>query len=1252
MKKRLFYLLLLSILSNVQITSAQCDADTTIFYLPQNEFNTGNSWYYDAPSTEDLWTGGINFYNMYDPCVAKNNTLIISEVNQGAGARGAYIELTNIGDQAVDLSQYRLISQRNQYPNVKVNRMSHVNLTDTLAPGASYVIMAAQYYQNTAKTVMNRKDSLPVHNKLLEAIADIKVPNDKSANAHPNVVGRTYDVFDGIWRYNLTLAKVIGDSSEVIVDAFNLSYNETGVATIAGLPSASSTNTIVRKQFTDGRTYGNTNFNISAGAEAAEASEWIIIPRFRPGTSHLPSTIGSHNPNSTYSLSAKEGTDAIVNETTAVINLPASVYRGDSILSFLNIGEDMSWNYKTNGVTEEDKSNLVHTGDTITFYHCGVDVTTKSYRIETLAKTGKTAIALSLKRPSDLARMYYETQGLEVDTIYGSRIYHDYPVDTLMKYIELPDSASVQILWANQDDPRPTFVEGDKLHITSQDGSATHDYYIALVPYENNLLSHDARLSCITWPDYPTDEIDLYLWTTGDTIPGFNKDANSYIINLPAGTQRIPALQAVTNNPRAAISTVNASNIYGSEMAQTTTFTVKAEDDTTLISYKVRFIVEMEEVDYEGQPFFSEFSNNTGSSLNLEICNPSNVLLDLSDYVVAVGRGNKKTLPLLLAWQTKAFDRNCHLYRPGYVYDSLNMSINQQYWFDPNGDANVDAYVEPGGVFTIATTKVSGGDPWGYVNKETGKWEDWGQNGISEGPNVTLHGGNGALGWEYNKYAGSPYDLIGRSSGNASKENTFFLLRIVNDSVKYGTKGAGDFNDYEIIDVVGKVEAAKTVGWLEPATGATFYPIWSKGVLMRKPSIYNGNPISLSSFGYGVIETPDNYDATSPVLGDTAAYEWTYQTDVAQQNYDLGRHHFNPVTIYKSTVKSETYSVSLGLSMAEDIYGIATNTSAIDFLANIIKMHEGQELELSTDDGSLIFDFDLLQEGYKLKVTSADKVNKSTYVLHVGELSSDVTLTSSIYTIEGSAVNLTDMNTTIKEMVANLSVQEKSQLYVVDQEDALLALRAYDLRSATYYDAIVNGSVSVKVVAQNGAEKLYNVKLPNDASAAYATSKKYKIDQENKLINGVLSGINVEVLLGNLTPNEGATMYVVNKWEQKKVFGIILFNDVIKVVSADGTNTVYYGVTLDTEIEPELVLPITQVEVLEGTKVYPNPTSGIVYFTDAFANIKVYTITGEEILSDNTEGTSIDISALSSGIYIIKAIDADDKTLTVKITKQ
>ena len=1250
MKKSLLLLTIIWLALANHMASAQCDADTSIFYLPQNEFNGNTSWYFTHPDEAFQWSGGLNFYDMYDPCVSKNNTLIISEVNQGAGNQGAFIELTNVGDEAIDLSQYRLISQRNSYPSVKVQRMSHFVLEGTLAAGECYVIMAAYYANNATKMVMDWSDSVAYHNVKLEAIADFKTPSNTAVNAYPNVVGRTYDVFDDTWRQNLILSKIVSDTIEVAVDVFNISHGESN-ATIAGVPNAPSTNTIVRKQFIDGRTYGNTDFKISAGSEAAEASEWIVLPRFRSGTSHLPTTIGSHNTTSVFGISAKEGTATVIDEINGIIHLPATAYKGDSVLSYLNVNADMAWEYQTNGVLEDNVSNLIHTGDTITFYHCGVDVTIKSYRIEALPLTGKSAIALCMNRKNDLARMYYETIGLEVDTIYGNRIHHDYPVDTLLAYIEIADSATAEIVWANGDEPRPTLVEGDKLRVTSKDGATTHDYYIALVPYANNILSHDARLNTITWPDYPVDDFDPYLWNTGDTIPGFNKDAFSYIIVLPSGTQAIPALQAVTNNGRASFTSVPATNLYGSEEAQTTTFTITAEDDTTIQTYAIRFIVETDDWTYEGQPFFSEISYNTGSSINLEICNPSNVLLDLSDYVVAVGRGNKKTLPTLLAWQTKAFDRNVHIYRPGYSYDSLTMVTNQQYWFDPNGDANVDAFVEPGGVFTIASTRANG-STWGYVDVNTRLWASGSENGIIDGPNVILHGTSSTKGWEYNKYGGSPYDLIGRTTGTSYKSNTFFLLRILNDSVKDGTISAAKPLDYEIIDVVGKIEPGQTCGWLNPVTGEPFYPNSNTGVLIRQPKIYQGNPVSTGSFGYAGIETPGDYDATNPVLGDSAAFEWTYQTGTGMANYDMGRHTLAPVTVYKSSVKSEKYSVSLGLSMEETIFGVSENTTAADFLANIIKMHDGQTLQLATTDGSLIFDFDVIQEGNLLKVTSADGVNESSYTIHVGELSSDVSLTSDEYTVSENGVAITDINTTINDFIANVSVSATSQLYIVNGGGNFAALKSYDFRDSVYTDAIVSGDLKVKVVAQTGAEKLYSIDLPGDASSAYLTSNTYKVDQSNKHINGVVNGINANTLLNNLTPCDGATLTLVNKWEQKKTFGIVLYNDVIKVVSADQSTTVYYGITLNTEVEPEIILSTPQVAENAVAVVYPNPTTGLLNLSTACLNVVVYDITGKAVKTFDKKVTSINISELNSGIYILSATKADGLPFTVKITKQ
>ena len=1256
MKKNLL-LLLVYLMGSLFHVMAQdvCQADTTIFYLPQNEFNTGRAWYFKPTQDQEQWAGGLDFYDMYDPCVAQNNTVVITEANIADGNYGTYLELTNLGDQAVDLSDYRLIGQRNDatYPALKITRMSHLDLSGTLEPGQSYLIMGFYKYKNSVKGVMDRADSLTHHNKQLAQMATIKYSINTISGQYPFLVGRGYDILGADWNYNFSLAKVIGDTAEVIVDVFDQLYAESGAATIAGHQRAARNFTVVRKHFKNGRTYGSTDFKISAGSEAAGASEWMLTPRFRGSTSHLPTTIGSHNTNSTYGISAIDGSDVTIDEAEAIIYLPWGTYKGDSIMTYIKANADMAWEYKANTVLEELVSNLAHTGDTITFYHCGADVTIKSYHIEVLEPIQHVAKAFTLRRKSDLSQMFYQTQGLAVDTIYGSRLTYDYPVDSLLAYIESVDTSLFKIIFKDADSPRPTLKSGDILRATAKNG-ATHDYYIALIPYDQDILSHDARLGAISWPDYPKDDIDPYLWTTGDTIPGFNKDGMSYIITLPFGTQQVPALQAVTYNPRASVNSIPATNLFGSTEDKTTTFVVTAEDDSTVVEYSVLFVVETENWEFAAEPFFSEYTGNNSFSSMIEICNPGNVALDLSDYVVVHGKYSKKTLPTVFAWDTDGFFDNGKVYRPGYTYDSLTMVSNLKYWFDPNGDSDVDSYVEPGGVFTIGATGAKGSSSYGYYDPNTGQWQDWAQNGIIEGPNVILHGYSNSKGWSWNKHAAGAYGLLGRiiySSGKwTSQCNTFWLLKIVNDSIKEGTKGISEVADFEVIDIIGKAENGETFGWINPVTGRPL-SLTPKGGYIRKPNIYSGNTISMGSFGYAGIETQGSYDSANPIFGDSAAFEWNIFENNAY-NYDMGRHTLNPITIYKSTVSSSVYDVTLGISMTEEINGVAENTTGALLLSQIIKAHQDQTVQLSTADGALMFEFDVVQEGDILTVTSADGANQSAYTLHLGALSNDVSIASTAYEVSETSVALNHTDISLKEMVEHITVNEKATYYIVDNSDALVPFTKFNFRDSSYYNTQVSGNMFVKVVAQTGISKLYSIELPVSNSDAYLTSNLYQIDNQNKQINGVANGTNVKTLLENTIPCKGATANILNKWAQLKTFGLVLFNDVVEVVSADKSKTVYYGITLNSEVEPEKVLALSEKELKPNAIAYPNPTKGEVFFTTTFCNLVVYDVTGKPVKHVTQRNNKIDISGLDKGLYILSVTGDDEIPFTVKLTKQ
>lgn len=82
-------------------------------------------------------------------------------------------------------------------------------------------------------------------------------------------------------------------------------------------------------------------------------------------------------------------------------------------------------------------------------------------------------------------------------------------------------------------------------------------------------------------------------------------------------------------------------------------------------------------------------------------------------------------------------------------------------------------------------------------------------------------------------------------------------------------------------------------------------------------------------------------------------------------------------------------------------------------------------------------------------------------------------------------------------------------------------------------------------------------------------------------------------------------------------------------------------------------LSINDVQLLEGeVKIYPNPTIGIINI-QTNANVKsisIYTLLGKEIL--RTTAIKIDVSHLSSGMYILKIISEKGMETTKRFIKQ
>ena len=86
-------------------------------------------------------------------------------------------------------------------------------------------------------------------------------------------------------------------------------------------------------------------------------------------------------------------------------------------------------------------------------------------------------------------------------------------------------------------------------------------------------------------------------------------------------------------------------------------------------------------------------------------------------------------------------------------------------------------------------------------------------------------------------------------------------------------------------------------------------------------------------------------------------------------------------------------------------------------------------------------------------------------------------------------------------------------------------------------------------------------------------------------------------------------------------------------VEVDGETATSEAFTVTTET------PFSASKSSDVIRVYPNPTSGELSFrslssTDTYV-YKIYSLLGQEILSDVLKGTTIDVSTLAEGQYIL-----------------
>jgi hypothetical protein len=300
-----------------------------------------------------------------------------------------------------------------------------------------------------------------------------------------------------------------------------------------------------------------------------------------------------------------------------------------------------------------------------------------------------------------------------------------------------------------------------------------------------------------------------------------------------------------------------AVSLAGNVEDRTISFIVTAEDDSVTNTYNVELVKEKDPAKlqpYSDEPFFSEkiFWDQWSNSF-LEIANPGNQPLDLSDYMIAM-QWNVNPAEVVAArggedeWMDR-YDK----YVPGYKW------VDETQWAVSPGilvqDLSVNPIIQPGDVFCLGSihTDSQTHPSWlpDYVWPVPAQLDVQFNNYLNNSNKRNFPNGYSNPWGEALSGDGKPM----RKWMNAS----LYMWKILNDSIKLGLKPATDPLDFELIETFSMSE---TTDWVIGGTPAAMITNW-----MRKPHIYQGNTGFAEAGSFGTNRDDTEWTWTNRLTG-------------------------------------------------------------------------------------------------------------------------------------------------------------------------------------------------------------------------------------------------------------------------------------------------------------------------------------------------------------------------------------------------
>ena len=1187
------------------------------------------------------------------------NYLVITEY-RGDNTNRSYLELTNMGDKPVQLNQFKVGHWGGgallDYTTGKTNRISQrIPVDKLLQPGESYVFAAIKEY-GPKKFAQGgtRWPEKEVQDNMWEA-ADFYVHLAEDFNDGTDIVTPFLSLpFNEQWGANgFYIQQHFANGDSIVIDqvggmfigADGVNLDRTSPDAkyaVAGVPDAIRNAYLIRKASVK---KGNLDFNSARGV-GLDDSEWIPIPIHGQEWRLAPWTVGNHGD---FKLDANTLESEVIEVDFAnkKLNVPWGIRRGDDIMSYFKQKPGIGWEYVM-GASADSLTHAAQTGDHLLIYVCGNNRQLATFDIVVKEPDASANIVVKVSNEDPAGSWRGEINSGSwawpritnhesgIDTIWGSRggIPYATRIDSLLEQLEKPANASWVIVYGSGLE-KPDLTHGDKLKITAKNGSVK-EYLISVLPYRANTV---ATLNAIQWPDIPEFYKGLYGWV-GDTIPGFSPTVLNYNVQVPLMAEGIPALVATKTDVNATVEVSRAKTLSGSEQDRTIQFKVTAEDDTTIYNYSVVLNKELDPENLQpnyAEPFISEVSHNMywlGNDF-MEICNPGNQPLDLSNYMIAMGGLN----PATLIAETRATNwlMRYEKYIPGYKWaNEADWMVNKPYI--AQSDISVNTIIQPGDVFVMGAINND--------NNETCR-TDWSNPALTQ-LDVQFNNKVTACHTYVNQWGENIQNGDGNPFGKWHT-NTIYLFKILNDSVKMGLKPATDPNDFELIDVLGKPDGTL---WTLGTTG-----VGNPFALRRKPEITKGNTARTA---LGTSPADAEYNAFNANFYGAQGQGWPQRMWSILS--DIGKHYFIPSTDYMSTVGSVVFKVSDGYASPQRIKGLTTGIKVSDLLAGLIRKNEKQSLKVtrSVTGAELAMDA-LLSLNDTLTVLSADSTNITKYVLEVSEsgLSSNAVLTSTRYKVTidvqpksagdehspgSGTITGFEYGTAIRTIINNVTVPAGATMTVISSDGAYVPLKMLNF-DTTYVSVTVNADTYFEVLAENGIAVIKYRLLPQSTqSSAFVTSDLYSVKQLEYLIEFVPRGTNVQSFLSKLVPSLGASMKLVDKKGFERANGIVADDDKLVVTSPDGNVTrVYHVSKLATQFVPEttyLAYILSNIYAIDQVNYKIVGASGTANISEFYSRIRAAQGARAVVVDRNgNEKTTGDIN----GSDMVKVTSADGR---------